>query len=266
VLTASVLPSVAGLEVTSAVFAAALVVGLLCLARAPRPLVESQPAAHAVAVSPWANAAFRRLLAVFVVNGIASAVPATLVLFFIRDRLALAAYEPLFLFSYFAAGALSMPLWVRAVPRFGLARLWLAGMLLAIAAFIWAALLGTGDLMGYLAVCIASGLALGADLALPSAMLTGVIQRAGHAGRAEGAYFGWWNFAVKLNLALAAGVALPLLAALGYTPGAQDASALTALTLAYCLLPCALKLVAAALLWQLWMRSPHAEPVPALST
>jgi glycoside/pentoside/hexuronide:cation symporter, GPH family len=262
VLTASVLPSVAGLQVTSAVFAAALAVGLLCLARAPRPRVESQQATDAVSVSPWANPAFRRLMAVFVVNGIASAVPATLVLFFIRDRLALSAYEPLFLFSYFAAGALSMPLWVRAVPRFGLARLWLAGMLLAIAAFVWAALLGTGDLMGYLAVCIASGLALGADLALPSAMLTGVIQRAGHAGRAEGAYFGWWNFAVKLNLALAAGVALPLLAALGYSPGAQDASALTALTLAYCLLPCALKLVAAALLWQLWMRSPHAEPAP----
>jgi Na+/melibiose symporter-like transporter len=265
VLTASVLPSVAGLQATSAVFAAALVVGLLWLARAPRPQPVSLHAAGDAAVSPWANPAFQRLMAVFVVNGIASAVPATLVLFFIRDRLALAAYEPLFLFSYFAAGALSMPLWVRAVPRFGLARLWLAGMLLAIGAFIWAALLGSGDLLGYLAVCIASGLALGADLALPSAMLTGVIQRAGHAGRAEGAYFGWWNFAVKLNLALAAGVALPLLAALGYKPGAQGVSALTALTLAYCLLPCALKLVAAALLWRLWMRSPHAEPVPTSS-
>jgi glycoside/pentoside/hexuronide:cation symporter, GPH family len=263
VLAASVLPSVAGLQATSAVFAVALVVGLLCLTRAPRPPIEAKPAAGtAIIVSPWANAAFRRLLAVFIVNGIASAVPATLVLFFIRDRLALPAYEPLFLFSYFAAGALSMPLWVRAVPRFGLARLWLAGMLLAITAFVWAATLSTGQLAGYLAVCIASGLALGADLALPSAMLTGVIQRAGHAGRAEGAYFGWWNFAVKLNLALAAGVALPLLAALGYTPGARNDAALDALTLAYCLLPCALKLVAAVLLWRLWMRSLHAEPLP----
>jgi GPH family glycoside/pentoside/hexuronide:cation symporter len=264
VLTASVLPSVAGLGTTSAVFAAALVVGLLWLRVAPRPArVERQaPGAAPVAVAPWADPAFRRLLAVFVVNGIASAVPATLVLFFIRDKLALGAYEALFLFSYFAAGALSMPLWVRAVPRFGLARLWLAGMLLAIAAFAWAALLDAGSLGGYLAVCVASGLALGADLALPSALLAGVIQRAGHAGRGEGAYFGWWNFAIKLNLALAAGVALPLLAAFGYSPGARDPSALAALTLAYCLLPCALKLSAAALLWRLWMRSPHAEPRP----
>jgi Na+/melibiose symporter-like transporter len=87
-----------------------------------------------------------------------------------------------------------------------------------------------------------------------------VIQRAGHGGQSEGAYFGWWNFAIKLNLALAAGLALPLLATTGYTPGARDDAALSALTLAYCALPCVLKLIAAALLWRLWMRSPHAEP------
>ena len=101
--------------------------------------------------------------------------------------------------------------------------------------------------------------ALGADLAVPGALLTGVIQRAGHAGQAEGAYFGWWNFATKLNLALAAGVALPLLAAFGYTPGGRDAEALQALTLAYCALPCLLKLGAAALLWTLWIAK---EPSP----
>jgi len=258
VLVASVLPATAGLAATSAAFAATLLLGLACLTQAPRPspsrLAEPLPMS-----GPLRDAAFRRLLAVFVVNGIASAMPATLVLFFIRDRLQLAAWEPLFLASYFAAGALSMPLWVRAVPRFGLARPWLAGMLLAVAAFIGAAALETGHLAGYLAVCIASGLALGADLALPSALLAGVIARSGQAGRAEGSYFGWWNFAIKLNLALAAGVALPLLALLGYTPGARDAAALDALTWAYCLLPCALKLVAAGLLWGLWMRSPHAE-------
>ena len=199
-------------------------------------------------------AAFRRLLAIYLVNGVASAVPATLVLFFIRDRLQATAYEPLFLASYFAAGALSMPLWLRGVARFGLARTWLAGMVLAIATFAWAALLGAGDVAAYTAVCVASGIALGADLTLPGALLAGVIQRAGHGQQLEGAYFGWWNFATKLNLALAAGVALPLLGAFGYTPGGRDADALQALTLAYCLLPCLLKLAAAGLLWTLWLR------------
>jgi Na+/melibiose symporter-like transporter len=205
-------------------------------------------------LEPLATPAFRRLLLVYLLNGVASAVPATLVLFFIRDRLQAQPFEPLFLASYFAAGALSMPLWVRRVARLGLARAWLAGMVLAVLTFAWAALLGAGDVAAYTAVCVASGIALGADLTLPGALLAGVIQRAGHGQRLEGAYFGWWNFCTKLNLALAAGIALPLLSVFGYTPGSRSPQALQALTLAYCLLPCALKLLATAALWTQWVR------------
>jgi Na+/melibiose symporter-like transporter len=260
VLVASVLPATAGLAATSAVFALLLALALLAWSRAPRPATAAGPAEHADLIAPLRTPAFRRLLLVYLVNGIASAVPATLVLFFIRDRLQLPGSEALFLASYFAAGALSMPLWVRLVARIGLARAWLAGMALAIAAFVWAAALGAGDLVGYTAVCVASGLALGADLALPGALLAGVVQRAGHGGRLEGGYFGWWNFATKLNLALAAGLALPLLDLLGYAPGRQDAQALHALTLAYCLLPCLLKLLAAAVLWRGWIHSFDRNP------
>jgi Na+/melibiose symporter-like transporter len=258
VLVASVLPSLAGLGVTSATFALLLVLGLVLLARAPRPAPNPVAAAdtHALLL-PFHSSAFRRLLAVFLLNGVASAVPATLVLFFIRDQLQAPSWEPAFLVAYFAAGALSIPLWVRLVGRIGLARAWLTGMGLAILSFVWAFTLGVGDTLGFLLVCIASGVALGADLALPGALLIGVIQQAGHAGRAEGAYLGWWNFATKLNLALAAGVALPLLAAFGYSPGTRDPAALLALSIAYCLLPCALKLLAAASLWALWLRHPQ---------
>jgi Na+/melibiose symporter-like transporter len=254
VLVASVLPSVAGLSVSSVVFAAALGAAVLLLRGAPQPRIgrlEGEGAAGLA--SPLATSAFRRLLLIYLVNGVASAVPATLVLFFIRDRLQAQAYEPLFLASYFAAGALSMPAWLRLVGRLGLARAWLAGMGLAVASFVWALALGPGDVVGFTGVCLASGVALGADLSLPGAMLAGVIQRAGHAQRHEGAYFGWWNFATKLNLALAAGIALPLLGVFGYTPGSREAVALLALAGAYCLLPCALKLVAAVLLWTQWI-------------
>jgi Na+/melibiose symporter-like transporter len=54
----------------------------------------------------------------------------------------------------------------------------------------------------------------------------------------------------KMNLALAAGIALPLIEWLGYTPGTSSEEGLHALTVAYALLPCALKLVAALLLWR----------------
>ena len=260
VLVASVLPSVAGLSITTGVFAAALAGGVALLLCAPRPR-PSAPGAEPVAMGlPFSSPAFRRLLLVYLVNGIASAIPATLVLFFIRDRLQATGFEPLFLVGYFAAGALSIPLWLRGVGRFGLARTWLLGMGLAVLVFIWAATLGAGDTVAYTAVCVLSGVALGADLTLPGALLAGVIQRAGHGNHAEGAYFGWWNFATKLNLALAAGVALPALQAFGYAPGSRSPQALQALTIAYCVLPCALKLAAAALLYTQWIRTAESSP------
>ena len=269
VLVASALPALAGLQTLCIVFAAALLAGCWLLGKAPRATEPTgsnstnsagTPPASASSVNPWSDAAFQRLITVFLLNGVASAIPATLVLFFIRDRLKLPGWEPIFLVIYFLAGALSMPVWVKAVSRWGLARLWLTGMLMAVAAFVWAAALGDGDQLAYSVVCLLSGLALGADLALPGALLAGVIQRAGMQAQGAGAYFGWWNFATKLNLALAAGLSLPLLQWMGYEPGARDDASLKALSLAYCLLPCALKLLAAASLIQVWMRFEQGEP------
>ena len=249
VLLASVLPSTAGLPATTAVFFIVLLCGWLAWARAQPPV----PQPHAQAFNLWlpfSRPAFRRLLAVFLLNGIASAVPATLVLFFVQDRLqAPRSLEPAFLGSYFLCAALSIPLWLQAVKRIGLARSWLCGMGLATAVFIWATQLGAGDTVAFIAVCALSGVALGTDLALPGAMLAGVILDAGDRGQSEGAYFGWWNFATKINLALAAGLALPMLGLFGYSPGARDPSALQALVVAYCLLPCVLKMAAAAALY-----------------
>jgi len=252
VLAASVIPLQFGVDAASAVLAATLVVGIGLLAQSPRSAAQrTGPPAHWAL--PWRSAPFRALLAVFMLNGIASAVPATLVLFFVRDRLQLPGAEALFLGAYFAAAALSVPLWLRAIRWAGLVPAWLGGMVLSLAAFGGAITLGAGDSAGFLAVCIASGVALGADLTVPGALLTGVIQRAGHAERAEGIYVGWWTCATKLNLGLAAGAALPLLALAGYAPGLRDAEALRALGLAYVAVPCALKLLAAGLLYRSWI-------------
>ena len=81
------------------------------------------------------------------------------------------------------------------------------------------------------------------------------------AARALGAAFGWWNFVTKANLALAAGLALPLLAVFGYSPGSREADAVAALATVYALVPLALKLAAMALLW-VWRR--RLEPSPSL--
>lgn len=264
VLAASVLPTLLGLPVTLAVFAGLLALAWMAWCRSLPPVLDTGAAlAPAPLWQPLHEPEFRRLLGVFMINGVASAVPATLVLFFVQDRLqASARMEPLFLGSYFLCAALSMPLWLALVRRWGLARSWRAGMLLAVAVFIWASQLGPGDAWAFVAVCALSGLALGSDLALPGALLAGLIQRHPGATHQAGAYFGWWNLATKLNLALAAGLALPLLQWFGYAPGVRSDAGLSALVVAYCLLPCALKL-AAALALQTWIIRPSNKESPA---
>lgn len=247
---ASIIPVALGMSALVAIFLIALVLAWWAWNLAPRPLVHAAAAAPSSLWLPFGRSGFRPLLAVFMVNGIASAMPATLMVFFVQDRIqAPASDQPLFLGSYFVAAALMLPLWLRGVARFGLAQTWLLGMALSVLVFIAAATLGAGDRLAFGLVCALSGAALGVDLAIPSAMLAGVIGSHQDRGHAEGAYFGWWNFATKLNLALAAGLALPALDWLGYSPGTRDLAALQTLTWAYCVLPCILKTLAASVLY-----------------
>jgi glycoside/pentoside/hexuronide:cation symporter, GPH family len=267
VILASILPVASGLIASTATFTIALFAGWYAWTTSIRPFANALNLADASRSSifkPFQNAAFNRLLAVFVLNGIASAVPATLILFFVQDRLqAPKQMEAWFLGAYFVCAALAIPVWLRLIKHAGLARSWLVGMVLAIAVFAWAMQLGTGQTTAFLVICALSGVALSADLTIPSALLIGVIADAGDRGFAEGAYFGWWNFATKL--ALAAGLTLPLLALLGYTPGTQQPQALTALTIVYCLVPIAIKIVAALALYALVIR--HSLPqTPDIST
>jgi Na+/melibiose symporter-like transporter len=196
----------------------------------------------------FGDPAFRRLLGVFVANGVAAALPATLFLFFVADVLNLEAASGPLLALYFVAGAASLPMWVKLAAHLGRVRAWLVSIALSIAAFAGASLLGSGDLWAFAAICMASGLALGADLALPAAIAADLGERQGQAG----ACFGVWNFVAKLYLALAAGLALPLLALLDYAPGGS--LGLGALTVAYALLPLGFKALAGLLLWR-WRHS-----------
>ncbi len=201
---------------------------------------------------------FRRLLTVFVVNGIAAALPATLVLFFVADVLQAEAWSGAFLALYFVSGVAFLPLWVVLARRFGRVASWVASMFVAIASFVWAWGLGAGDVWPFAVVCLLSGAALGADLTLPAALLADISEQPATDKQKEsqpaqaGAYFGWWNLVAKLNLALAAGLSLPLLDLVGYQPGVDEAT--RGLAAVYCLLPLFFKTTAAVLAWR-WRKT-----------
>lgn len=261
----------AGLELFSIVYAPVLfaavavtVLGGPRFAATVGPVTVVAPALHLRDVlRPLRNPRFRRLAAIFLVNGVAAAIPATLVLFYVADVLQRPDLTALFLVLYFIAGAAGMPGWVRIAAHVGKARAWLLAMVLAVAAFISAWFLGPGDVYPFAVVCVLSGLAFGADLALPASMLADVIDDDEvRDGRPDGAYFGLWHLLEKLALALAAGLALPLLQALGYVPGVV-AGAGSALPWVYALLPCVIKLAAAMMLW---LSAPESRRVKPLLT
>lgn len=225
-------------------FAALVLVAVVALLfGAVKPL---QRGAHAIIALRilLKNPRFVALLRIYFFNSLSVAIPASLILFFINDRIQTPEKTALFLSSYFIAGACGLPLWIKLAKRIGAQRSWQLGMLIAVLSFVSASLLAAGDANAFLLVCIASGFALGADLALPPVLLTVLVDDKQNMG----AYFGLWSLVGKFTLALA-GLSLSLLALLSYQANqVNQASGLMALTFTYAVLPCAFKLIALFLL------------------
>ena len=133
---------------------------------------RSQYTRPSVGLIGLANGRWGRLFyGIFFFSNLASAIPAVLVLFYVRDRLAAEQYTGLFLVIYFLSGAAGLPVWQRLSVHTGKARAWAISMMLAIATFLWAFTLAEGDIVPFAIICCLSGAALGADLAIPPAMV-----------------------------------------------------------------------------------------------
>lgn len=199
------------------------------------------------------NRPFRHLLVAYLINGIANGLPASLFILFVGNVIrAPEAAGPLLLL-YFASGLAAVPLWLSLSYRIGKHRAWAAAMLWAALVFACVPFLGAGDVLAFSVICVLSGLGLGADLALPASMQADVVDmdEAESGRRRTGLYFALWNMATKLALALAVGIAFPLLGLLGFEAGADNSRpALIGLAGLYAGLPVVIKLCAVSLIWR----------------
>ena len=199
------------------------------------------------------NKPFIRLLSAWLINGMANGIPAALFLLYLEFGLqADSSQRSLLILAYFLSAVLSIPLWLWCSERFGKHRAWCWAMILACTAFIGFPFLAPGDIILFAVVCIVTGTALGADLALPPALQADVIDfdrlRSGQAR--AGLFFALWSMSTKLALALAVGITFPLLQWLGFsTDGDNSASALRSLAVIYAVVPVVLKIVAIAVIW-----------------
>ncbi len=187
----------------------------------------------------------------YLLTQIAASLPAVLIIFFVRDYLNAESYTGIFLFLYFISGAALMQLWFVLSKRLDKYRAWLASMLLSIAVFIWVIFLTPGDVVSYGIICMLSGFALGADLALPASIIADRINAKKAESRAT-QYYGVMAFIPKLALAIASGCAFLMLDRVGFVVAATNTeTAMQSLLLLYGLAPCVIKFLAAICLWML---------------
>ncbi|NNG05260.1 MAG: MFS transporter [Inquilinus sp.] len=200
-----------------------------------------------------ANAPFRRLIAAYLINGIANGLPATLFVLFVANVLEEPGNTAILLFVYFLSGILAVPFWLRLSYRFGKHRTWCYAMIWTSLIFIWVPFLGAGDLWWFAAVCVLTGVSLGADLVLPSSMQADVVDldTAESGDQRTGLYFALWGMVTKFALALAVGLAFPLLELVGFEDGASnDPASLFAVSGLYSLAPVIFKAFAIVLVWR----------------
>ncbi|MBQ0758128.1 MAG: MFS transporter [Gammaproteobacteria bacterium] len=156
-----------------------------------------------------ADSRVRSLALPWFVNMLANAIPGTVLLLFMREVLDAEDAVPLALLSYFLAGLIGVPFWYFLARKIGDLKSWRIGLCSSAILFSFAALLGDGDVAWFIAISVGTGLALGADQALPSAMQTGLAQALSQeqGGAALGArMFALWSMLSKAAMGLAVGV------------------------------------------------------------
>lgn len=185
------------------------------------------------------------LLLLTFVNSLPVAITSTLFVFFVEDRLLIADGAGPFLILFFLAAAVSIPIWTKISARIGPRSALVIAMSLAIASFAWAATLNGGEALAFGLICIGSGFAAGADMLILPALFSATLARA---GLQTGQAFGFWSFANKMTLAIAAGLVLPILDWQGFQSNtANTPETLASLTLLYAIIPCWLKVFAIAI-------------------
>jgi len=198
------------------------------------------------------NSVFRRLIIAYFINGSANGIAATLFVFFVSYRLGAPDMGGPLLVVYFGAAVLAAPLWTWLIGRYSKHRIWCWAMIYAGFIFVWTIALGSGDWGLFAVICVLSGAALGADLALPSAIQADLVDvaTAENGAQQTGAFFALWSVATKLALAVSGAVSLIYLDVVGFDVSVQNTDGpLLALALFYGLGPIILKMIAVAMMW-----------------
>ena len=189
------------------------------------------------------------LFGAFLLNNLANALPATLFLLYVELVIGAKEQAGVLLLAYFVSGIVALYFWNILASKTSKKFAWSLSMLNATVFFSFVPFLGEGDFNLFLLITIATGLSLGADMALPASMQADIVQNTQSAPREMGGtLFGFFAMLVKLSLALGVGISFTTLGAFGFDATSPNESSFLPLVLLYSLLPVILKLFAIYLL------------------
>lgn len=195
----------------------------------------------------YENRPFLRLFGAWFINGLANGLPAVLFLLYMQHGLGISEDDrPLYMLAYFLPAVLGVPVWVWLSSRSDKHRVWCVAMMIASVAFAVVPFLSPETAWIFMVVCFVTGATLGADLALPPSIQADVVDydRLKSGRDRTGIYFALWGMATKLALALAVGIAFPVLDFVGFDPKDEAPRAIWALVVIYAVFPVVLKVLA----------------------
>ena len=212
----------------------------------------------------------RKLLFSHFINGLANGLPPALFVFYVNSVLKSPEFTGILLFLYFLGALVGVPLWIFISNKLDKHRVWCYAMVYSCFIFIFVLFLEEYDLIFFAIICILSGLALSADLAIPSSIQADIIDleylKTGK--RLTGQFFAFWGLVSKAAIAISTGMALILLDIIGFKSDENNGkNILFAVSFIYAGLPIILKMFSIYLMWNFKLdKKTHSEILEKIKT
>ena len=212
----------------------------------------------------------RKLLFSHFINGLANGLPPALFVFYVNSVLKSPEFTGILLFLYFLGALVGVPLWIFISNKLDKHRVWCYAMIYSCFIFIFVLFLKEYDLIFFAIICILSGLALSADLAIPSSIQADIIDleylKTGK--RLTGQFFAFWGLVSKAAIAISTGMALILLDIIGFKSDENNGkNILFAVSFIYAGLPIILKMFSIYLMWDFKLdKKTHSEILEKIKT
>ena len=212
----------------------------------------------------------RKLLFSHFINGLANGLPPALFVFYVNSVLKSPEFTGILLFLYFLGALVGVPLWIFISNKLDKHRVWCYAMIYSCFIFIFVLFLKEYDLIFFAIICILSGLALSADLAIPSSIQADIIDleylKTGK--RLTGQFFAFWGLVSKAAIAISTGMALILLDIIGFKSDENNGkNILFAVSFIYAGLPIILKMFSIYLMWNFKLdKKTHSEILEKIKT